>query len=101
MSTNPERPEAEVERIGYLCKVIVDYVTDAYGDSDWWAMDEKGYIRTFERPEQVVSWVARRDKESARRGRSTMTTIEWRHTPEGFVPPSPTQIDRSGSASDV
>lgn len=54
----------------------------------FWAMDENGACRWFEQPEALLHWIRGRDRAAAARGRSTITQIEWRDMPEGFVPPA-------------
>ena len=50
-------------------------------------MDEQGDVRAFGDPTQVVARVKSRDRRTAKRGRSTISVIEWRDMPTGFRPP--------------
>jgi len=52
--------------------------------------DDGTSTRVYLSPSDLVSDVRRRDASSARRGSSTVTTIEWINVPLGFIPPEAT-----------
>ena len=62
-------------------KVVIEW-SDGNG---WSVMFDDGAVRFFATPEDALRKVQR----AAARGNKgiTVTTIEWRNTPEGFVPP--------------
>lgn len=65
-------------------RVVIEY--QDHGNSvEWWAMFDDGSIRVFLTPEAALKAV----QKDANRGNKgiTVTNIEWRHTPAGFVPP--------------
>lgn len=62
-------------------------VTIEYTDGDgYMVLFANGDVSTFGTPELAIKAIQKR----AGRGNKgvTMTTIEWRNTPEGFVPPA-------------
>jgi hypothetical protein len=63
-------------------------VTIERSGPDLLAMDEQGRIRVHPDSQSVTRWVRRRDADAKRRGRSTITVLEWRNMPPGFSPPS-------------
>lgn len=61
-------------------KVIIEYI-----DGDWYTMFDDGTIQIFGSAQQAyrdVMKLAKRGNKDA-----TITKIEWRNTPAGFVPP--------------
>jgi len=67
-------------------KVIVERQVHGRAES-WLTMDDKGVIRNFPTPQEVIRWVKARDRAAASRGVNIATIVEWRDVPEGFVPP--------------
>lgn len=66
-------------------RVIVEF-----NSGDWLVLFEDGTIRAFETPAAVLAAVQALDKRRVNaRGSSgvSITTIEWRNMPDGFVPP--------------
>lgn len=51
------------------------------------AMHEDGTVVEFDDPAAALRRIRRRDREALRRGRSTITLLEWRDFPADFEPP--------------
>lgn len=49
--------------------------------------DQRGMVRCFDTPQQVMKWIKDRDQKAASRGQSTATVVEWCDMPEDFAPP--------------
>jgi hypothetical protein len=62
--------------------VIVEY----HGWNEWWLLLDDGRVQVLRSPAAVIGVVQR----AALRGNTTatVTTIEWRDVPAGFVPPT-------------
>lgn len=62
-------------------KVIIDYIR-----GEWWVMYDDGEVQVFDTPGHALAGV----QHDAKRGNEdiTVTTIEWRNAPDGFVPPT-------------
>ena len=59
-----------------------------YHDGDWLVLFDSGTVQAFGSPAAALTAVQR----AARRGNhtATVTTVEWRNVPVGFVPPAGT-----------
>lgn len=57
-----------------------------YRHGDWWTLFHDGTIQVFGAATDAAKAIAR----ASRRGNRaiTVTKIEWRDTPDGFVPPT-------------
>lgn len=66
-------------------RAVVEY----HGAAEWWVLLPSGDVRIVTTPEAALRAVQR----AAARGNKTITitTIEWRDTPEGFTPPQGAQ----------
>lgn len=62
-------------------KVVIDQLYPG----EWWVMHHTGDIEVYLDPEKALRAV----QKQAKRGNKdiTVTTIEWRNVPDGFVPP--------------
>lgn len=65
-------------------RVIIEYHDN--GGPEWWLMHPSGAVEAYD----TASAALRAVKQGAARHNPgiTITTIEWRDTPEGFTPPS-------------
>jgi len=65
-------------------KVVVEYRFD--GGPEWWVMFNDGAVEVFDDSGHAMKAIRRA---AARRNVSlTLTMIEWRNAPTGFVPPT-------------
>lgn len=65
--------------------VVIEHKVLA-GGPEWWLMHDNGDIEVFDTASAALKAVQKR----ARRGNPglTVTTLEWRNTPDGFTPPT-------------
>jgi hypothetical protein len=56
-----------------------------YHDGDCWVMLNDGSVQVVGTPDAALSLVQKMAKRGNRS--ATITTVEWRNMPDGFVPP--------------
>ena len=66
-------------------KAVVEYHDVDRGGPEWWVMLPDGSVEVVDHASAALAAIQR----AARRGNRgvTVTTIEWRDAPDGFVPP--------------
>lgn len=67
------------------------YVRPSRSVAVFLVVDEKGVVRPFQSPQEVVDWIRRRDRRSTGGGKGVgvITLVDWHGMPAGFEPPAP------------